>query len=144
MRVVFWVDMEGIAGIDTWDQVNGGKPLYEEGRGLMTGEVNAAVRGPKAAGADGIIVIDCQGAGGGYSFKCLITERLEPGASYGLGHAWCRYIEPLKDGCDAALLVGAHAMAGAADGVMCHTVSSEAWYNATINDQMVGESGIEA
>jgi D-amino peptidase len=35
-------------------------------------------------------------------------------------------------------------MAGTPDGVMCHTVSSEAWYNAWINEQLVGESGIEA
>jgi D-amino peptidase len=144
VRVVIWVDMEGIAGIEVWGQVNGGSPQYEEGRRLMTGEVNAAVRGAKAAGADDIIVIDCHGAGGSYSFKSLIPERLEPGASYVLGHAWCRYVEPLKEGCDAALLVGAHAMAGTPDGVMCHTVSSEAWYNAWINDTLVGESGIEA
>ena len=68
MRVVIWVDMEGIAGIEVWEQVTGGSPQYEEGRRLMTGEVNAAVRGAKAAGADDIIVIDCHGAGGGYSF----------------------------------------------------------------------------
>src|SRR5262249_13849359 len=144
VRVVIWVDMEGIAGIEVWGQVNGGSPQYEEGRRLMTGEVNAAVRGAKAAGAGDIIVIDCHGAGGSYSFKSLIPERLESGASYVLGHSWCRYIEPLKAGCDAALLVGAHAMAGTPDGVMCHTVSSEAWYNAWINDTLVGESGIEA
>jgi D-amino peptidase len=144
MRVMIWVDMEGIAGIEVWDQVTGGKPQYEEGRRLMTGEVNAAVRGAKAAGADDIIVVDCHGAGGSYSFKSLIPEQLEGGATYVLGHAWCRYVEPLKEGCDAALLVGAHAMAGTPDGVMCHTVSSEAWYNAWINNQLVGESGIEA
>lgn len=144
MRVVIWVDMEGMAGIETWEQVTGGSPQYEEGRRLMTGEVNAAVRGARAAGADDVIVIDCHGAGGGYSFKSLMPERLEGGASYVLGHAWCRYVEPLREGCDAALLVGAHAMAGTPDGVMCHTVSSEAWQNARINDQIVGESGIEA
>src|SRR2546425_696793 len=144
MRVMIWVDMEGIAGIEAWDQVTGGKPQYEEGRRLMTGEVNAAVRGAKAAGADDIIVVDCHGAGGSYSFKSLIPETLEGGATYVLGHAWCRYIEPLREGCDAALLIGAHAMAGTLDGVMCHTVSSEAWYNAWINDQLVGESGILA
>jgi D-amino peptidase len=144
MRVVIWVDMEGMAGIETWEQVTGGSPQYEEGRRLMTGEVNAAVRGARAAGVDDIVVIDCHGAGGGYSFKSLIPERLERGASYVLGHAWCRYVEPLREGCDAALLVGAHAMAGTPDGVMCHTVSSEAWQNARINDQLVGESGIEA
>ena len=144
MRVLIWVDMEGIAGIETWEQVGGGKPQYEEGRRLMTAEVNAAVRGAKQAGADDIVVIDCHGAGGSYSFKSLIPERLERGASYVLGHPWCRYVAPLEQGCDAALLVGAHAMAGTPDGVMCHTVSSEAWYNARINEQLVGESGIEA
>jgi D-amino peptidase len=144
MRVLIWVDMEGIAGIEVWEQVTGGKPQYEESRRLMTGEVNAAVRGAKAAGADEIIVVDCHGAGGSYSFKSLIPEQLERGATYVLGHPWCRYVAPLEQGCDAALLVGAHAMAGTADGVMCHTVSSEAWYNAWINDQLVGESGIEA
>src|SRR6516165_2560447 len=71
MRVMIFVDMEGIAGIETWDQVTGGKPQYEEGRHLMTGEVNAAVRGAKAAGADDIIVVDCHGAGGSYSFKSV-------------------------------------------------------------------------
>lgn len=35
-------------------------------------------------------------------------------------------------------------MAGTPDGVLCHTVSSEAWYNATINETLVGESGILA
>src|ERR1700740_331690 len=35
-------------------------------------------------------------------------------------------------------------MAGTPDGVLCHTVSSEAWYNAWINDTLVGESGLLA
>jgi D-amino peptidase len=69
VRVIIWVDMEGIAGIETWGQVTGGSPQYEEGRRLMSGEVNAAVRGAKAAGADDVVVIDCHGAGGEYSFK---------------------------------------------------------------------------
>ena len=144
MRVMIWADMEGMAGIETWEQVTGGHPQYEEGRRLMTGEVNAAVRGAKAAGADEIIVVDCHGAGGSYSFKTLIPDQLERGASYVLGHPWLRHVEPLRQGCDACLLVGAHAMAGTATGVLCHTVSSEAWYNARVNETLVGESGLEA
>jgi D-amino peptidase len=136
--------MEGVAGIETWEQVNGGAPLYEEGRRLFTEEVNAAVRGARRAGASEIVVVDCHGAGGAWSFKSLIPERLESGASYVFGHPWTRYIIPFEEGCDAALLLGAHAMAGTPDGVLCHTVSSEAWYNATINGVLVGESGIEA
>ncbi|HLZ60586.1 MAG TPA: M55 family metallopeptidase [Ktedonosporobacter sp.] len=144
MRVIIWCDMEGIAGIEAWEQVMGGSPLYEEGRRLFTGEVSAAVRGAKAGGATEIIVVDCHGAGGAWSFKSLIPERLESGAEYVFGYPWARYITPLEDGCDAALFVGAHAMAGTPDGILCHTVSSEAWYNATINDTPVGESGILA
>ncbi|HEX6779218.1 MAG TPA: M55 family metallopeptidase [Ktedonobacterales bacterium] len=144
MRVMIWCDMEGIAGIEVWEQVMGGSPLYEEGRRLFTGEVNAAVRGARAGGATEIIVVDCHGAGGGWSFKSLIPDRLESGAEYVFGYPWARYIDPLQAGCDAALFVGAHAMAGTTDGVLCHTVSSESWYNATINGTLVGETGILA
>lgn len=145
MRVMIWADMEGMAGIEAWEQVTGGHPQYAEGRRLMTGEVNAAVRGAKKAGADEIIVVDCHGAGGSYNFKTLITDQVEYGASYVLGYPWLRYVEPLREpGATVCLLVGAHAMAGTADGVLCHTVSSEAWYNARINETLVGESGLEA
>ena len=144
MRVVLWCDMEGVAGISVWEQVNGGAALYEEGRRLYTAEVNAAVRGAKRAGATDIVVIDGHGAGGPWSFKSLIPERLESGAQYVLGYTWARYIDPLVAGCDASLFVGAHAMAGTTDGVLSHTVSSQTWYNARINETLVGESGIVA
>lgn len=142
MRVMLFCDMEGVAGISVWEQVNGGAALYEEGRRLYTQEINAAVRGCKRAGATEIVVVDGHGAGGAWSFKSLIPELLESGAEYVLGHTWARYVEPLRQGCDAVLFVGAHAMAGTPDGILCHTVSAQAWYNARINDTLVGESGI--
>jgi D-amino peptidase len=144
MRVMLWCDMEGVAGISVWDQVNGGAALYEEGRRLYTAEVNAAVRGCKRAGATEIVVVDGHGAGGPWGFKSLIPEQLESGAEYVLGYPWARYIEPLQAGCAAALFVGAHAMAGTPDGILCHTVSSQSWYTARINETLVGESGIIA
>lgn len=144
MRVVIFCDMEGISCIETWEQVTGGTALYEECRRLYTEEMNAAVRGVRAAGAREVTVVDCHGAGGAYSFKSFNPERLESGAEYVFGYPWARYIEPFVQGCDAILFVGAHAMAGTPDGVLCHTVSSEAWYNAWINDTLVGESGILA
>jgi len=144
MRVMIWCDMEGVAGISVWEQVNGGALLYEEGRRLYTAEVNAAVRGCKRAGATDIVVVDGHGAGGPWNFKSLRPEDLESGASYVLGYGWARYVSPLQQGCDAVLFVGAHAMAGTPDGILCHTVSSQAWYNARINGTLVGESGIIA
>jgi len=144
MRVVIFCDMEGVSCIETWEQVTGGTALYNECRKLYTDEMNAAVRGARAAGASEVIVVDCHGAGGAYNFKSFIPERLESGAEYVFGYPWARYIAPFEQGCDAILFVGAHAMAGTPNGVLCHTVSSEAWYNAWINDTLVGESGILA
>jgi len=51
VRVMIFGDMEGVSCIEVWEQVNGGAPLYEEGRVLFTEEMNAAVRGAKRAGA---------------------------------------------------------------------------------------------
>ncbi|MDT7973543.1 MAG: M55 family metallopeptidase, partial [Armatimonadota bacterium] len=44
MRVMIWVDAEGISGVTSWEQVLAGRSRYDEGRRLMTQEVNAAVR----------------------------------------------------------------------------------------------------
>ncbi len=142
MRVAICVDMEGVSGIVVWEQVTGGNPQYEEARRLMTEEVNAAVRGARKAGASEVVVIDCHGAGGAYNFKSILLESADPGAEYVSGAPWMRYTKVLEDGCDAVLLVGAHAKAGTKDGVLSHTVSSQGWYNAWINDDLVGESGI--
>lgn len=69
MKVFVVSDMEGVAGIVKWQQVSGGHAMYEEGRRLYTGEINAAVRGAKAAGATEIVVMDCHGAGEGWTFN---------------------------------------------------------------------------
>ena len=144
MRVLIVSDMEGITGISVWEQVNGGAPLYEEGRRLYTADVNAVVRGCKRAGAQQVTVIDWHGAGGFYSFKSLIPEKLERGARYVLGAPYLRYVEPLEQGCDAALFVGFHAMAGTPDGVLSHTVSAEQWVSAELNGQPAGEIALVA
>ena len=52
MRVHIISDMEGVSGIVKPEQTSGGDPMYEEGRKLYTEEINAAVRGAKAARRD--------------------------------------------------------------------------------------------
>src|SRR5918994_942150 len=117
MRVVIFGDMEGVAGICRWAQVAAGEALYEEGRALYTEEMNAAVRGAFAAGADEVVVMDCHGAGGDFSFNSLIPEDLDERCEFVVQSAWTEYTEPFEEGCDAALMVGMHAMAGAERGV---------------------------
>src|SRR3712207_2144040 len=144
MRVLIMSDMEGVSGIVDWQQVNGGAPMFEEGRRLYTEEINAAVRGARAAGATEVVVVDCHGAGGGWTFNSLIADQLDPTCEWVAHHAWTGYTELLEQGCDAALFIGMHAMAGTENGVLSHTVSSEAWHNLWFNDVLVGETGINA
>lgn len=144
MRVLIMTDMEGVSGIVVWDQVNAGCPMFPEGRELYTEEINAAVRGAKAGGATEIVVVDCHGAGGDYTFNSLIPERIHPDCEWVAHHAWGRYTEMLEKGCDACLLVGMHARANTPDGVLCHTISTTSWRNVWFNGVCVGEVGINA
>jgi len=144
MRVHVISDMEGVAGIVKGAQTGGDSPLYQEGRVLYTEEINAAVRGAKAAGATEIVVMDNHGAGGEYSFNSLVPDLLDPACEYVVQQEWTEYVGFLESGCDAALLVGMHAMAGTADGVLSHTVSGQAWHNLRFNGVLVGETGINA
>jgi D-amino peptidase len=144
VRVHIISDMEGVAGIVKWQQVSGGEKLYDEGRVLYTEEINAAVRGAKAAGATEIVVMDNHGAGGPYSFNSLLPDLLDPACQYVVQEEWTEYTGFLESGCDACLLVGMHAMAGTGDGVLSHTVSGQAWQNLRFNGTLVGETGINA
>ena len=144
MRVHIISDMEGVAGIVKWQQTTGGEKPYDEGRVLYTEEINAAVRGAKAAGATEIVVMDCHGAGGAYDFNSLVPDLLDPACEYVVQQEWTEYTAFLESGCDAALFVGMHAMAGTADGVLSHTVSGQAWQSLRFNGTPVGETGINA
>jgi D-amino peptidase len=144
VRVHIISDMEGVAGIVKWQQVSGGEKLYDEGRVLYTEEINAAVRGAKAAGATEIVVMDNHGAGGPYSFNSLLPDLLDPACEYVVQEEWTEYTGFLESGCDACILVGMHAMAGTGDGVLSHTVSGQAWQNLRFNGTLVGETGINA
>ncbi|MGH2389626.1 MAG: M55 family metallopeptidase [Chloroflexota bacterium] len=144
MKVHIISDMEGVSGIVKWEQTTGGHPMYEEGRRLYTEEINAAVRGARAGGATEIVVMDCHGAGGPWSFNSMVPELLDPGCEFVVQGEWTEYTAFLEQGCDAALFVGMHARAGSPHGVMNHTVSGQAWQNLWFNGTLVGETGINA
>ena len=162
MRVVVIGDMEGVSGILKWEQVasfhlleaSGFEPsldhmiggpdvskhsVYMESRRLYTEEVNAAVRGAKAAGATEIVVMDLHGGG---TFHNLVPELLEPDCEW-IVQEFPGNTELMEEGCDAALFVGMHARAGTPDGVLSHTIKIS-WENVWLNDTLVGETGILA
>lgn len=62
MRVYVSADMEGVTGlVDAADTQLSGRD-YEHGRVMMTEDVNAAVRGAFAGGADEVVVNDAHGS----------------------------------------------------------------------------------
>jgi D-amino peptidase len=144
MRVHVISDMEGISGIVKPEQCSGGDPMYLEARTLYTEEINAAVRGAKAAGATEVVVMDCHGAGGGWTFNSLIAEDLHPDCEWVVQEEWTGYTEFLEQGCDAALFVGMHARAGERLGTMNHTVSGRDYQRLWFNGTEVGETAINA
>jgi D-amino peptidase len=144
VKVFILSDMEGIAGVTKWQEMEGGDPMHQERSRLYTEEINAAVRGAFTGGATEVVVMDCHGAGKGWTFNSLIPEQLDRRCDFVVQHEWTEYTEYLEQGCDAALFVGMHAMAGTADGVMNHTVAGTGWRNLSFNGRLVGESGINA
>ena len=144
MKVFIVSDLEGVSGVTNPGQTVGGSPMYEESRRLYTEEMNAAVRGAKAAGATEIVVMDCHGAGEEWDFNSLIPELLDEACDFVVQDSWTEYTAFLESGADAALFVGMHATAGTRHGVMNHTVSGQVWQNLWFNGVLVGETGINA
>ena len=66
MNVYVMVDIEGISGVYTKEQVLPLEARFAEGRRYMTRDVNCCVEGLKAAGVDKVYVRDCHG--GSYAF----------------------------------------------------------------------------
>src|SRR5919201_1717682 len=98
VRVHVISDIEGVSGVVKPEQGDGGESLFEEACRLYTEEINAAIRGARAAGADEIVVMDCHGAGQGWSFNSLLPEELDPDCEYVVQNEWTEYVEFLERG----------------------------------------------
>jgi D-amino peptidase len=143
MNVFISADIEGITGLVSWSQC--GRPKgdhYDFGfaRRMMTHDVNAAVRGARKAGAKRVVIKDSHG-----NSKNLLIEDLEPGVELisGYGSGCHGMMEGIDGSFDAAFLVGYHAKAGTANGIMEHTYTGRA-HRLFINEVELGEIGLSA
>ena len=135
VKIMIMTDMEGCAGVlnhDDW-VISGGE-FYHKGIRLLTGEVNAAIGGFFAAGAEDIVVVDGHGAGG------LDPEFLDERAL--LQHGRCEVIYPwgVDNTFSALAFVGQHAKAGTPYSHITHT----GWFNVIdrqVNGISIGEYG---
>ncbi len=139
MRVLVAVDIEGISGVYTKEQVNPARTRFNEGRDYMTADINACAAGLKAAGVDWVTVRDCHG--GSYSARWdKISDDVDELESGQMGSDRFSNLESY----DAMILLGYHAMAGTAEAVLEHSMSSVDIQNYWINGVKVGEVAIDA
>jgi D-amino peptidase len=140
MKILIAADMEGISGVVSWDHVDPGHSEYGRFRRLMTADVNAAVIGAFEGGATEVVVAD--GHSNGYN---ILVEELDPRARLNSGNiAPFAMMQGIASDFQGVMLVGYHARAGTPCAILDHTWSSRAIYNLFLNDQVVGELGLNA
>ncbi len=129
-RSVFVItDAEGVAGICRQEQT---EPKDPELRQLLTGEVNAAVEGFLAGGADEVVVWD-----GHDGSQTLSAATIHPKAKLVIGDIGPRMT--FDRGYGAVAFLGQHSMAGVRGGIMAHSYSSLGIQNMRLNGKPVGE-----
>ncbi|MCG0277860.1 MAG: M55 family metallopeptidase [Thermanaeromonas sp.] len=139
MHVYISADMEGVAGVTTWEEVEpSGGNAYQRACRLLAGEVNAAVRGALAAGATRVVVNDAHNKMHNLQGEALSPKaHLIKGGPKPLG-----MMEGIDPRFNAVLFVGYHARAGSA-GVLAHTYTA-AILSCRVNGREVGEIGLNA
>lgn len=137
MKIYILTDMEGISLVTEWDQVKQGHPYYPKYQKVLAAEVNAAIEGAIAAGAQRIVVNDGHG-GADYHLQWeLLNSKIEierPDSAELIFPA-------LDESFDALLLIGYHSMEGTPGGVLSHTQSHERIQYYEINGRAFGEIG---
>ncbi|MEW6321886.1 MAG: M55 family metallopeptidase [Acidobacteriota bacterium] len=128
-KVHISVDMEGVAGAVTGDQLGPTGFEYARFREFMTREALAAVTAAKEAGATEIIVADSHGNG-----ENLLIEQFPPDVR--IVRSWPRPLGMMAgvDGTvDAAVFIGYHASTTNTQGVRAHTFSSATLTRVALN-----------
>ncbi len=139
-KILIAADMEGISGVVKWDHVRPGHSEYDRFRRVMTGDVNAAIRGAFEAGANDLVVTDGHAAGNN-----ILLEELDPRARLNSGNdSPFAMVQGIDAGVSGVILVGYHARAGTENAILDHTWSSRCIANLWLNDMLVGETGLNA
>src|SRR5258705_9502270 len=134
-KTIFLItDAEGVGGVCRQDQTD---PKDQEMRQLLTGEINAAVEGFLAGGAQEVIVWD-----GHDGSQTLSTLTIHPKAKLLMGALGPSMMMERRFA--AVAYVGQHSKANIRGGVMAHSYSSLGIQNMLLNGKPVGEIDVIA
>lgn len=142
-KIYIATDLEGMSGVYRFEQTSDrNSPHYRAAVDYMMGDIAAAVRGFRDAGADEIVVLDAHGGGNNFN-----PALLAPGARYVTSiRSAATVLWPLDASFAGLVLLGYHAMWGTPDGVLFHTQSSTSerrfWYNGVESGEIVQHAAI--
>jgi D-amino peptidase len=140
LKIYISADMEGVVGTVTGEQLGPSGFEYEQARRWMTEEVNAAIRGARAAGATEILISDSHGNG-----QNLLLDQLPEDVR--VIRSWPRplgMMAGIDDTFDGAIFIGYHASTNNSMGVRAHTMSSARLTSVKLNAVPVPETGLNA
>lgn len=140
LKVFISVDMEGVVGTVTGDQLGPAGFEYARYREFMTREALAAVNAAKEAGATEIVVADCHGNG-----ENLLIEMFPPDVR--IIRSWPRRLQMMggiDTTFDAVMFIGYHAGTHNPRGVRAHTFSSARLTRVAVNGKEVTEGSFNA
>jgi D-amino peptidase len=138
MTVFISSDIEGTAGVVSRSQLHG-ESGYKEACILMTEEVNAAISGAIAEGAEKIVVCDAH-----WQMRNIDPEKLHTAATLIQGDPRpLGMMQGIDETFGAVFFTGYHAMAGTQEAVVDHTyISGTMIQNVRYNGTAVGECTI--
>jgi D-amino peptidase len=140
MKLFLSTDFEGTSGIVAWEQIIEGNAEYEQGRRLLTDEVNAVIKGALDGGVNEFVVNDSH-----HDMRNLRPQDLTGLATLITGkHKPLYMMEGLDASFDGVCFVSYHGSIGAEHAVLSHTYNPRAIWEVRINGEIVGESGINA
>jgi D-amino peptidase len=140
IKVFISVDMEGITGVVTPEQLGPAGFEYARAREFMTAEVLAAIQGAKEGGATQFVVADSHG-----NMQNLLIDRLPADVMVVRGSPRpLAMMEGIDSTFRAVMFIGYHSATTNPRGVRAHTMSSATLASVRINGTPVAESGINA
>ena len=140
IKVFISVDMEGIGGVVTPDQLGPTGFEYAKFREYMTAEALAAIAGAREAGATEFVVADAHG-----NMQNLLIDRFPDGVTIIRGSPRpLMMMEGIDSSFSAAMFIGYHSATTNPKGVRAHTISSATFAAVRINGRPTAESGLNA
>jgi D-amino peptidase len=139
-RIFVSVDMEGIGGAVTDQQLGTAGFEYQKFRELMTEEANAALAAAREAGATEFVVADSHG-----NFQNLLPDKFAADVQLVRGGPRpLSMMQGIDDSFDGVIYVGYHSSTTKLEGVRAHTLSSAHLADLKLNGVSVTEGAWNA